>query len=323
MRKLLYHRGVDDSEGTYITDYCQFILCAILSALLLIIIIRSRQKHACSVKASSYSVLLLLASLSLMSIFGGLTHQYLQEVEPYVTWHDNWTWLIIWRAGASFAAVLCFSFLLLGYSLLLEQNVLSVRRRLNIILSILSVLFSLAVFTFSLLSIKREVDPWSIKKILMITYACALFAAICSTITTCKSFCQKNEDERKSTFLHSDADSKKYIIHQQGVDEFSNDPMLSHDKPESPGPNKHLSLFCLATWIFVLSGAIQVTLGKIGCADHDEDEVYPCPLPKSFNHNALLHVMIMADAVIFFIAEYLAVKMRLKRIKGSLEERCS
>lgn len=80
MRKLLYHRGIDDSAGTYITDYCQFAICVCLSVVLSVLIITSRRTHPNAVKASSYAVTALLAALGLMSIFGGLTHQYLQQV---------------------------------------------------------------------------------------------------------------------------------------------------------------------------------------------------------------------------------------------------
>ena len=62
----------------------------------------------------------------------------------------------------------------------------------------------------------------------------------------------------------------------------------------------------------LFSGVVQFILGKLGCADHDEDVISPCPLPKSFNHNALFHLMIILDAVLFFAAEYLAIQYRLK-----------
>ena len=51
----------------------------------------------------------------------------------------------------------------------------------------------------------------------------------------------------------------------------------------------------------------------MGCADHDDYEESPCPLPITFNHNALFHVLLIVDAVLFFIAEYTLIRRRAMR----------
>lgn len=147
-RKLLYHRGIDDSIGTYLTDYAQFVASFCLSLCLFIIIYKQQLKCSRIVKPSSFITAVLLMSFAFMALFGGLTHQYLQQVvstsrkqcyicrhsmgnfplntclilqiNPYSTTDGlwvNWLWLVIWRIASSFAAIACLCFLLLAYQL--------------------------------------------------------------------------------------------------------------------------------------------------------------------------------------------------------------
>ena len=79
-RKLLYHRGVDDSEGTYLTDYCQFVVCFCLSVCMFVIVYKQQRKCRYVIQPSSFIMAVFLMAFAFMALFGGLTHQYLQEV---------------------------------------------------------------------------------------------------------------------------------------------------------------------------------------------------------------------------------------------------
>ena len=80
LRKLLYHRGVDDASGTYVTGYCQFAVCFSLSFAMFVLIHMQSKKHAHSIQRSSYAVAGMLMSMAVIALFGAFTHQYLQEV---------------------------------------------------------------------------------------------------------------------------------------------------------------------------------------------------------------------------------------------------
>ena len=79
-RKLLYHRGVDDSIGTYLTDYIQFVISFTLSVCLLLLVYKQQKRYAHVVNPSSYITAVLLMAFAFMALFGGLTHEYLQQV---------------------------------------------------------------------------------------------------------------------------------------------------------------------------------------------------------------------------------------------------
>ena len=53
-----------------------------------------------------------------------------------------------------------------------------------------------------------------------------------------------------------------------------------------------------------------------GCSDNDPvpGKPNPCPLPYDFNHNALLHIMMMMDCLVYFAAEF--VHLRRCRQRG-------
>ena len=133
-RKLLYHRGVDDEVGTYITDYISSTGCFLLGTFLI-----SHMFAQCcqAIRKTTIGVGIILFSLTLMSLLGGLTHEFLQlvashknfirfwhyvliQVEPYTSWTDNWTWLVVWRAAASFASLLIFAFFFISHQLVIN-----------------------------------------------------------------------------------------------------------------------------------------------------------------------------------------------------------
>ena len=60
----------------------------------------------------------------------------------------------------------------------------------------------------------------------------------------------------------------------------------------------------------MLTGVVQVLLARFGCANYENAEVYTCPLSKSFNHNAVIHILLATDAGIFFVAEFLSIRHR-------------
>ena len=70
MRKLLYHRGIDDSIATYATDYIESFICAIYTAIL---IFKSRDKP----RDKSTIAVIIQSAVSIFAMIGGLIHQYL------------------------------------------------------------------------------------------------------------------------------------------------------------------------------------------------------------------------------------------------------
>ena len=71
MRKLLYERGIDESEATYVTDYVESLICAIYS-----IVIASRG----SLSLGGVAVIIIQSAVSISALLGGITHQFLYQV---------------------------------------------------------------------------------------------------------------------------------------------------------------------------------------------------------------------------------------------------
>lgn len=90
-RGILYHRGVDDQVGTYVTDYVESGICFMFATYLLMLI-RKQKAHEKfnpiknvdgNVKDPSkctIAVVIIQYSISLSALLGGLTHHYLQKV---------------------------------------------------------------------------------------------------------------------------------------------------------------------------------------------------------------------------------------------------
>jgi len=85
-RRLLYHRGVDDQAGTYISDYVLSsvsFLCAVCLAALIIGTKQAAKRWSPSprpIPTTTCAVVLLLTFLGVLTLLGGLVHQYLQTV---------------------------------------------------------------------------------------------------------------------------------------------------------------------------------------------------------------------------------------------------
>ena len=78
-RRLLYHRGVDDQAGTYVTDYIEAVVCMLLVVTLCIKLISSKGRH----HKSTCAVVMVITSISVSALLGGFTHQFLQMVIFY------------------------------------------------------------------------------------------------------------------------------------------------------------------------------------------------------------------------------------------------
>ena len=68
--------------------------------------------------------------------------------------------------------------------------------------------------------------------------------------------------------------------------------------------------FKILKFPFYPAGLLQFILAKNGCADNDHLLVNPCPLPREFNHNALMHLMIMVTSCVYFAAELASIRRR-------------
>ena len=72
--------------------------------------------------------------------------------------------------------------------------------------------------------------------------------------------------------------------------------------------------------LFRFPGTIQFLLGRQGCADNDFVEVNLCPLPRYFNHNALMHLVVTAAVTFLYMAEILSMR-RCARLDRYAEHR--
>ena len=79
-RNLLYHRGIDDSIGTYITDYIESAVCAIYAFVLVKELITSYKSGCQFNDKSTIAVIIIQISICMSSLTGGLTHQFLYDV---------------------------------------------------------------------------------------------------------------------------------------------------------------------------------------------------------------------------------------------------
>lgn len=106
-RQLLYHRGLDDNGGTYITDYVYAAVCGALTLQLLIRIQKEKRiryekeddhevtscrrfenwlpwnwpkRPLTAVTMTTYGIVLVGVANMMMALFGGLAHQYVQTV---------------------------------------------------------------------------------------------------------------------------------------------------------------------------------------------------------------------------------------------------
>ena len=86
-RKLLYHRGIDDEVGTYITDYVEAAMCFVFGSHLLM---KTLFKSTSSIKKrckNTIAVVMIEYSMGAGALLAGLVHQFLQEVYLEIVSH--------------------------------------------------------------------------------------------------------------------------------------------------------------------------------------------------------------------------------------------
>ena len=83
-RRLLYHRGLDESIGTYVTDYVLTVECLILVAVLLYVRFYKYNKFLSGknghTSKSTWAIVALLLAVGIGAFIGGLAHQFLPTV---------------------------------------------------------------------------------------------------------------------------------------------------------------------------------------------------------------------------------------------------
>lgn len=65
------------------------------------------------------------------------------------------------------------------------------------------------------------------------------------------------------------------------------------------------ALCCVGTWIIFLSGLLQLALASV-CSKENAFQTRGCPLPNSFNHNALFHILLAMGISVIFLGKVLA-----------------
>lgn len=345
MRKLLYHRGVDDHIGTYVTDYIFSGVCFILCLQLLVRICRERrlmtseQRMTSSclsfpnclpwnwpkekptvINMTSYAIILFGFCNFAMMMLGGLTHQFLQTVEPYNDDVNNlWDWLIIWRIGSSFSALVCFSLLIMAEQLITQEEIIRIPHTLRIVYYIIITSSTLCFFGINYLPLTGRIqDPFSIRQSFTVTFGVVFIYGICTLTVVIHHSCYKYRRSCNNSTDNSPSHSVQSTNPKETKPIKSICLCLSlsskrrHDDNDERISLRRWELLVMtsAPWIFVVAGAMNHFL-KSKCADSDSAQSeLGCPLPDSFNHNALMHVIQIASAILFFIGENMAITRR-------------
>ena len=79
-RKLLYHRGVDDSIGTYVTCYSRSVVSFCLGFGMIVSMIVHGRKKLSIITETTVAVTILLFSFTITALFTGVTHHLLEKV---------------------------------------------------------------------------------------------------------------------------------------------------------------------------------------------------------------------------------------------------
>ena len=79
-RKLLYHRGIDDEVGTYITDYIEAAMCFVFGSHLLMKTLFQSTSNIKSRTKNTVAVVIIEYSMGAGALLAGLVHQFLQQV---------------------------------------------------------------------------------------------------------------------------------------------------------------------------------------------------------------------------------------------------
>nr|CAB3262829.1 uncharacterized protein LOC100183876 [Phallusia mammillata] len=334
-RKLLYHRMIDDESGTYITDYVQCGVCLTCLAYLIHCELIAKCQSV-SIRALTYNVTkttyftcLLLFAYSILTLFAGLAHQFLQTVHPYETWHDDMTWLIVWRMGLAFSSGFSLSLLVIPKFLLEQENVFRMSSKLSLIYYAVVGLLCIGVFTHSVWMIFDETDPWRALPVFMSIFMSAFINCVVAMFV----FAVRTQRDMKSNRLMENSPN------QQGCAESLVKPQTKERRPisrsvstctddgaKSTHDEKNLRvrwdllLRGIAPLVFVAGGFTWLGMTKMGCSDNDNPAANGCPLPNHFNHNALMHVMHSFAIFMFFAAELLAIRRRPNSCRSSLIE---
>nr|XP_039249016.1 uncharacterized protein LOC120326743 [Styela clava] len=347
MRKLLYHRGVDDHIGTYVTDYVYSGVCFLLCIQLIIRICRERRlmtseqrmtsscckisnwlpwnwpkEKSTAINMTTYAMILFGFSNFVMMLLGGLTHQFLQTVEPYDGDANNlWDWLIVWRVGSSFSAITCLSLLIMIEQMFTEEEICRIPRIIRIIFYLIISAAVICFFGINYLPLTGMVeDPFSIRQSFIVTFGVVVVYGISMIIVvirhSChgcrKNSCSNSDDyDEKQSPSHS-LESKSFSENNSKESKFPCCNVISGYAEEDDIRYRRLELAvkCIAPWTFVIAGATNHFL-KSKCADSDNAySELGCPLPDSFNHNALMHVIQIVSACLFFLGENIAITRR-------------
>ncbi|XP_002129071.2 uncharacterized protein LOC100183876 [Ciona intestinalis] len=312
LRKLLYHRGLDDHVGTYVTDYLQAAVCFCFASALMWKSVRSPRA---TVTRTTHAVLLLLGTIGVVSFLGGLTHQFLQTVEPYDTWRDNWTWLIVWRVGTAISSISGVAFLMLAQQLLAQENVLKPRRTVVLVYYTIVGALVVTIVVQSFYMFSHQTDPWSVKFALCCIFFTALVDWVASMVVAVKRLGRTRSPK--------ETDSSANLAKYPESGELNKDVTLLDEEACSAKDRLDrrfrwdILLHALAPFVFILGGLLQFLLGRT-CADHDDAFGHGgCPLPNYFNHNALMHTVHIVSMAAFYLAELLGIRHRESMIRAN------
>jgi len=322
-RRLLYHRELDDSVGGYVTDYVVAAMCVMMGGHLLMKMYPKKEAPrssggACAGVAaggccekrsfSTGAVVALLFGTAGLTLFGGLCHQFLQEVaEPYTSYRDSWTWLIMWRVALSFSSVLVYGFISLGMAILAEEGVLMLTGlKCRVFYFILgSLCTALFIFNFAWMA-QGTKEVWNTTPGVAISALAALanFTMVC--VTMCCRSCKKQEEPTAAVEMEPAAVEQGERGYLPNIQKEETEVVETESSPDKKAIRTDLILHILASLVYFLTFAVQFALG-LSCGM----EVAPdCPLPESFNHNAVAHVILAVACLLYFAAEMAAMKRR-------------
>nr|XP_039248900.1 uncharacterized protein LOC120326649 [Styela clava] len=334
-RKLLFHRhGVDDSIGTYATDYLLSAISFIMAGIMTYLIWRhknnddKRVKSSCgyeyasisqywapckwprpvmtSVTLSTYATLGFQSCYSLMTVLGGLPHQYLHQVEPYTSWEDSWTWLIVWRCGAVMVVPTICAFFTLIEQICQQESFLPLPNWARKVYYGVKTLLCMTAVVWNFVRLTDDTNPYDVTTLYIVFMGCFVIQSVWMTLIVCRS---------------AIVGCKKRLIKSRKVSgdrgtQAQNDAACTEAK--DCVFRWDLCLQCLCPLLILGGGTFSYILTPMCSQAEDPHGLHGCPLPNNFNHNAVMHMIHVMAVMSLTLGEVLAIKRRERLYKAEI-----
>lgn len=321
-RTLLNHRGVDDELATYVTDYILSFVVWMFGTHLLYIKLKSNiTARDCHRKVDdnmdeksmkTYVVILIMYTFCCISLLAGLVHQFLQTVEPYTTWTDNWSWLIVWRFASAISCILDGGFIVLALQILADEKIFLPSRKQFFIGYSLLACFIGVKFVYSLAKLSHPIDPWSLRDDFLITFICVLIGLVMIVVACCTRTTSSLRDVTRSSVTSSATNEVTLTLDSGDISRAENSSTTSSYVVEhrSEQYRIHLYLNLIGYISFLCTGVAYFIFKDLCDEEKSVEERKMCPFSTSFNKNAWFHLALIPVFALFYFGELLSIRRR-------------